>query len=147
MPNHCWNTLTLIGHEHELYELSQGEFKFDTFIPVPENTDNVSDWCVQNWGTKWDRWDYEETCNNDNLRVIKFTTAWNPPFAFLRWILTKFPRSWLKLEFKTEGDEAGIWIAYTWQGELVEKKMFWVEPVPALTNRGDIYIPHDLMDT
>ena len=152
MPNHCWNTLTVIGHEADVKELLESEFKFSTFLPVPASVEKSSEsfvhteWCTKHWGTKWEHWDYKQLHESPNACEVQFTTAWCPPFEFLRHLLERFPRCWFKLTFKTEAEEAGIWIAYNWKEELIERKMFWVEPMPALTADGEIYIPHDLTE-
>ncbi len=141
MPNHCWNSLTVIGHEEDIRALCESEFKFAHLLPIPEHGAD-QDWCVKNWGTKWERWDYETTYRDTNECSVTFTTAWNPPFEYLRYILERYPRCWMKLTFSIEAHQAGIWIAYKWKGAAVEKKMFWEEPMAALTRDGEIYIPH-----
>lgn len=150
MPNHCWNTLTVIGHEADLNALLESEFMFSAFLPIPAEIERTgresTEWCWKHWGTKWEHWDYEKTHESPNECQVRFTTAWNPPYAYLRHVLERFPRCWLKLTFKTEADEAGVWIAYNWKGSLVEQKMLWFEPMPALTSLGEIYIPPDLAD-
>lgn len=150
MPNHCWNTLIVIGYERDLDVLEQTEFKFAALLPIPDNLDNENDerheWCVGNWGTKWERWDYDKSYRCKYEISVTFDTAWNPPFAYLRHVLERFPRCWLKLTFATEANEAGVWIAYKWKNELVEKKMFWNEPMAALNYNAEIVIPHSAAD-
>lgn len=37
------------------------------------------DWCIGNWGTKWDLCDCTATRNNSNNITLSFDTAWSPP--------------------------------------------------------------------
>ena len=49
---------------------------------MPPEEDMASgwyDWCVENWGTKWDiKYEYLEV-EDDDVVVVKFDTAWSPP--------------------------------------------------------------------
>ncbi len=90
MPNWCANNLTI---EHEdsgmvdrfVKAYNEGN-TCNEFIPKPENLgDGWFDWCVDNWGTKWDI-----GCENDqahglkptrvgNQVTVSFDSAWSPP--------------------------------------------------------------------
>ena len=37
------------------------------------------DWCIANWGTKWDLCECTATRNDDNSVTLTFDTAWAPP--------------------------------------------------------------------
>jgi hypothetical protein len=110
VPNYCQNFATLshpdtaqiqrvmLAAEH--YEL------FSAFVPVPEELtkpiadtvtdedvelsrqrielygyDNAYDWCVGNWGTKWDA-DAEVLMSTPTSVDLDFDTAWSPPTAW-----------------------------------------------------------------
>lgn len=108
MPNWCGNTLTLTHEDPAMIArakdaFARGEF-LNEFIPVPKaltdttspNRDQVSaealreqhgysdwyDFCVNEWGTKWDvgsdsgiqTWDAHEL-------IVYFDSAWSPPIA------------------------------------------------------------------
>lgn len=45
------------------------------------------DWCIKNWGTKWDI-DRSEDCNREDDNTIEgwLNTAWSPPVEFCRYM-------------------------------------------------------------
>ena len=49
---------------------------------------NWYDWCVDNWGTKWDiaegEWDMEDLDADATMVGVSFDTAWAPPIEFYR---------------------------------------------------------------
>lgn len=106
MPNWCGNTLTLSHEDPEMIRrakaaFAEGEF-LNEFIPVPAclkdttspNRDNAeelrsqcgyADWydfCVNEWGTKWDIGDGQgiQTWDDHEL-IVYFDSAWSPPIA------------------------------------------------------------------
>ena len=106
MPNWCGNTLTLSHEDPEMIvrakaAFAEGEF-LNEFIPVPAclkdttspNRDNAeelrtqcgyADWydfCVNEWGTKWDIGDGQgiQTWDDHEL-IVYFDSAWSPPIA------------------------------------------------------------------
>ena len=90
MPNHCNNTLTIKSDNtgflqsllNELKEADGGMPKFlEKLVPFTADISYEWDynWCVQNWGTKWDIFDVNyASLDGDTLEVV-FTTAWSPP--------------------------------------------------------------------
>lgn len=105
MPNWCNNTLTLSHDDPAMIARAKQAFAdgrlLDEFIPVPQELkdvtspnqeDNVealrkkygaSDWydyCVNNWGTKWDIGDGNgiQTWDDHEL-IVYFDSAWSPP--------------------------------------------------------------------
>jgi hypothetical protein len=48
-----------------------------------ENIPNWYDWCINNWGTKWDTcdgdWNYEDAGDGQAILSGNFQTAWGPP--------------------------------------------------------------------
>jgi len=106
MPNWCGNTLTLSHEDPNMIvrakaAFAEGEF-LNEFIPVPAclkdttspNRDNAEelraqcgyadwyDWCVNEWGTKWDVGDGQgiQTWDDHEL-IVYFDSAWAPPVA------------------------------------------------------------------
>lgn len=85
MPNYCSN-LIIIRHQNESFldeieqRLSDGEL-LEFLCPSPEGEWNY-DWCVENWGTKWDVDGY---VNSRQLATItlEVTSAWSPPIQAL----------------------------------------------------------------
>jgi hypothetical protein len=107
MPNWCGNTLTITHEDPEMIgrakeAFSRGEFLAE-FIPIPAglkdttspNRDGTadtlreqygySDWydfCVNEWGTKWDVGDSQGIQTyDDNELIVYFDSAWAPPIA------------------------------------------------------------------
>lgn len=106
MPNWCNNTLTLSHEDPAMIARAKQAFAdgrlLDEFIPVPQELKDVpspnreadhaellrkkygaSDWydfCVNNWGTKWDIGDGNgiQTWDDHEL-IVYFDSAWSPP--------------------------------------------------------------------
>jgi hypothetical protein len=114
MPNYCNNDLTLTHTDPAMIAkaataLKEGDF-LQTFVPVPaelleatasfgdeyeaQNKANVEkygyaswyDFCVNEWGTKWDVQAYDEAnVFNDGLTLtVGFDSAWSPPVEAYR---------------------------------------------------------------
>lgn len=103
MPNWCSNSITIQGSTDTLkplWEQAQTNWKNEDYgllnamVPMPQelkgttspsDTPNWYDWCVENWGTKWDIDDQglEFTDNGDGTASITgwFESAWAPPIA------------------------------------------------------------------
>ena len=80
MPNWCTNTLTVLNPTNEqVQRIASAAITgnlLDEFFPGPEEYDY--DWCVENWGTKWDVSDVYVDQQPTELTVC-FNTAWSPP--------------------------------------------------------------------
>ena len=64
---------------------------FSFYLPCPaELLENGGwyDWCVQNWGTKWDACHLQPLIemDADNTIYLQFETAWSPPIAFFEFL-------------------------------------------------------------
>ena len=138
MPNYCWNTIYIVGHKEDLDLFEREQLCFSYFKATPLCSDPTL-WQEEHWGTKWDHWDTFIKRLGDNDIEFRFTTAWNPPLAFLRSLLVQYQRCWIRLRYYTEGDTEGIWIAYYKDG-LCEKCMDWFLPPPSLTTSGEILL-------
>ena len=113
MPNWCNNSITITGPADQMktiWEQAQSNWKTENYgllnvmVPIPEalkgtrspspddgsqpivdGYDNWYDWCVNNWGTKWDINDeglvFEDT--EDGYATISgwFESAWAPPIT------------------------------------------------------------------
>lgn len=64
---------------------------------------NWYDWCIKNWGTKWDCsvMDMDED-DPEDVRIY-FDTAWSPPTDFFKWFAEKYPDSVFECEYEEEG--------------------------------------------
>jgi len=85
MPNWCGNTLTLEHEDPEMIKRAEIAFAegklLKEFVPPPQR-DWDYNWCVENWGTKWD------VGGSDGINVVEensivfyFDSAWAPPIA------------------------------------------------------------------
>ena len=113
MPNWCNNSINISGPTDKikpLWEQAQANWKNEDYgllnamVPMPQalkgttspspddgsqpvvdGCTNWYDWCVSNWGTKWDISDegLEFTDNNDGTAQISgwFESAWAPPIT------------------------------------------------------------------
>ena len=73
MPNHCKNILVITSDNAGLLQSLMNELKqadsyevdfLSKLVPFTEETNYVwdYDWCVENWGTKWDIFDIVHAC-------------------------------------------------------------------------------------
>ena len=91
MPNHCYNRLTITTDDYGLLiqmrdaALMENEKLLEFLCPFTAETDYEYDydWCVENWGTKWDIFDVEVMSLEDErpsgftaILELKFSTAW-----------------------------------------------------------------------
>ena len=89
MPNWCDNTVYLKHKDKAQLERAFAAAKegrlLDEFVPVPKDLQENGgwyDWCVNEWGTKWDI-DLIDTDMLDEDRVaVYFNSAWSPPIAW-----------------------------------------------------------------
>lgn len=132
MPNWCQNNLVIEGKKEDLEDFvsksKNGKFTLETYYPYETKDGEWDyDWCLANWGTKWDVNDkvgmvlvYENSPEEPGLVdkttemielegeiTLKFDTAWGPPLAGIAKIAKDYP----KLTFKHTYFEAGNWFA------------------------------------
>lgn len=100
MPNWCMNNIT-VSHKNKkkvqrfVDAYNKGGL-MNEFLPIPEGYSNNGawyDWCISNWGTKWDvgKEEYEDPIVMKKVSVESGTfyevslspdTAWSPPVDF-----------------------------------------------------------------
>lgn len=158
MPNHCQNVLLVSGPRNAIEFFKAVNYNAETKEPitfdgiVPRSRlrnltisgsnekalnavpiacgvkDNWYDWCVSNWGTKWDAYDQDQ-CEVPLLlqghdkwkeanaaRVdtdiahahFRFTTAWSPPGHWLEACKKLFPMLDFQIKWREEGGEYGF---------------------------------------
>jgi hypothetical protein len=118
MPNWCENTLTVEGEPQILRLFKERAKGKETALalaklhPMPKELENTVspgdnpnwyDWCVDNWGTKWDveaKLIYED---EESLEYF-FISAWSPPVAWLKKVARDYP----KLRFRLKYEEQNI---------------------------------------
>jgi len=84
MPNWCNNTLNISHNDPAMIERAKTAYQagrfLQEFVPFP-NGEWDYNWCVQNWGTKWDVGceDAHMVEQDANGVVFNFDSAWAPP--------------------------------------------------------------------
>lgn len=82
MPNWCSNSLTLTHTDPTMIDKAVAGFTEGKLLEtlVPYEGEWNYDWCVANWGTKWDvGGDNGYIRPNPNTLKISFDSAWAPP--------------------------------------------------------------------
>jgi len=81
--------------------------------------DNWYDWCVENWGTKWDV-EAELVDESEIYLRYEFDSAWSPPIDWLEEVAKQFPKLHFKLKYEEEG-MGFMGIAIGENGEVIDK--------------------------
>lgn len=99
MPNWCSNEIAITGDNENLQRLinlvktDQADFDFNAVIPYPEEFAKLDadgsgagyraggyEWCINNWGTKWNtEKDSGMVAMGDGEAIAYFPSAWGPP--------------------------------------------------------------------
>jgi hypothetical protein len=108
MPNWCGNTLTVRGTKEDIKKFKEkaatekSDLTLDKLYPMSKKLVDWYDWCVKNWGTKWDV-DGAIDTDTENELVYMFDSAWSPPInAFIK-ISKDFPDLSFTLEYEEPG--------------------------------------------
>ena len=111
--------------------LKQGkeDFDFNLFIPYPKEYEELDskaremreqgvdwelipkdgynsggyDWCIENWGTKWNAYEPSVRFVEDELLTIHFDTAWSPPTPIVEKMALMFPSLTFYLNYHEDG--------------------------------------------
>jgi hypothetical protein len=130
MPNWCSNNLFITGPKKLIQELfEKNEASLQKLIPCPQelmdipspapkefielNTKKYGEsdwynWCVKNWGTKWDPGPFSGYTSKSEKRghlsfECSFDSAWAPPCAAFEKLSEKYPQLEIKLEYFESG--------------------------------------------
>jgi hypothetical protein len=86
------------GEKKDIEKLHEVEFSFQKLRPCPfidENGDSTSDswykWCLTNWGTHRDVYEYNGKIQEDGTLTVTLDTAYTPPIELLKYITKKMP--------------------------------------------------------
>jgi hypothetical protein len=110
MPNWCRNELTITGSHNAIQDFADRmsvhdgskQIRFADLLPILPN-EGWYMWCVNNWGTKWDL-DEEQDTEVENTQITSnFQSAWSPPSHWLAHAAATFPL----LKFALVYDESG----------------------------------------
>lgn len=61
------------------------------------------EWCIENWGTKWNALRTTIEYNNDYQIIYHFQTAWNPPTPVVLKLSKLYPENEITLEYYEMG--------------------------------------------
>ena len=67
------------------------------------------DWCVENWGTKWDASDQENELGDEQLN-LNFETAWSPPEGIHAKIKEMLPSCTIIWFYREDGVQISGWL-------------------------------------
>lgn len=103
MPNHVTNIIHIQGDPEQIEKIRQavmndkfgpGSIDFEKIIPMPGDIfrgdlditersrygeKNWYDWCIKNWGTKWNAYGFDSLQGFQDADTICFLSAWKPP--------------------------------------------------------------------
>lgn len=145
MPNNITSIITLSGDENRIKDMLEaiqndkygiGSVDFEKILPMPDNiyrgnlgpneraeygSDNWYDWCIANWGTKWNSYGYPEDHQYNNDGKIQFLTAWSAPHPIMEKLSEMYPDIKLEHEWADEdiGMNCGRYVYY--DGERIEE--------------------------
>ena len=134
MPNYCNCSLTLSIEDDDplnnnillnFYNRNKKEdllLSFSKEAPMPESeSENWHQWCVENWGTKWEPLSVDVEENYEDISApslsYSFDTAWSPPLNWLSTVSTKYPQIKFFIEYSEPGMDMYGESRYT-NGEL-----------------------------
>ena len=128
MPNHITNIIAVSGDERRIQamlkeiqidEYGVGSVDFNKIIPMPDDMDSHN-WCIANWGTKWNSYGYTvDTGFKDGK--LTFLTAWSAPHPILQRLSEMFPDIVFEHEWVDEdiGMNCGRYVYF--DGERIEE--------------------------
>ena len=120
MPNWCENILIVEGDPRKVREFKKRvkgkgtALSLDKLHPMPKALENTTadvdkpnwyDWCVDNWGTKWEI-KAKLVREFEGYLEYFFPSAWTPPLAWLEKVAKDYPE--LKFRLKYEELEVGF---------------------------------------
>lgn len=81
------------------------------------------EWSVDNWGTKWNAYGFEDIENFKTEEtegcIITFNTAWSPPLPIFQKLISNHPNAKFKLIFADEDAGSNVGVLYGENGNLL----------------------------
>ena len=136
MPNDCWCDVRIWADSSTIQHFRNVQFKFQELHPQPEfepipghvgEDDRWYHWRKDNWGTKWDRYEYRLVAKGDNCLKLRFTTAWSPPYALFEYLLDNYPDLCLHCDWSEEGGLAGVFHGQWRDGKKDIQEAHWLD--------------------
>lgn len=117
MPNWCYNSVSIVGSKNDIDDIMEKYFdskciSFNKVIPYPEEyriadekaksrqlgeyikdgyNNGGYEWCLDNWGTKWEAFDGNLDRPKDTELTMGFDTAWSPCEPIFVELSKKYP--------------------------------------------------------
>lgn len=128
MPNHVVNEIIFRGVDAAAQEAilsrcinAEGKVDFEMLVPTPINLwlGNVGqkhekafgttalDWSRTHWGTKWNAYGHKPTERTADTLILRFETAWSPPYPWIIAVFNTFKRSF-EHNWLDEGRDRGV---------------------------------------
>ena len=85
----------------ELNEIVSAKYRRDY------GADNDRDWCILQWGTKWNTYDCALEEKDDDYVVFAFLTAWSPPTGAIEALREQCPDFEITAFFDEPGMQVG----------------------------------------
>tara|TARA_A100001015_G_C14768699_1_gene624338 strand:+ start:107 stop:868 length:762 start_codon:yes stop_codon:yes gene_type:complete len=149
MPNWCENNLIIISNDKDsikkIYDENKSDIELDftCICPIPEKLNDSSisesekielekkyghsnwyDWCLSNWGTKWNASEVSYAIDPTGCELIyNFCTAWNPPTVWLDEFIKKYSGciNYLELEYQEPGMDIWGKITCNMEGRIMDQ--------------------------
>lgn len=137
MPNWCQNILTISGPVEDVDRFMETakspvdntDLSFGMLMPIPdEQQDNWYNWCITNWGTKWDvdAVITDETITaSDNIPygtrksvTYRFSSAWSPPIELFSTLLNGEHPDYENLYVRLTYAESGMGFVGVAEGDV-----------------------------
>ena len=128
MPNHITNIIAASGDERRIQamlkeiqidEYGVGSVDFNKIISMPDNADSYN-WCIANWGTKWNSYGYTADTGFKDGKLT-FLTAWSAPHSILQKLSEMFPDIVFEHEWADEGIGMNCGRYVYFDGERIEE--------------------------
>ena len=87
MPNWCSNVIQISKDGYDFSSMVKRiptEGLYGQFLPAPEGLDDrqLTDWCYENWGVKWDTQNADADIDGDTM-TLSFDSPWGAPREWL----------------------------------------------------------------
>ena len=124
MPNWVDNNVVIMGPREDLYHLLEVAnslaadentstlFSLEKLRPMPvelvgtnapADNPNWYNWCMMNWGTKWDIEVTSIDKTQDNSVSFGFLSAWSPPLEAFQYASKQFPSLEISIRYAEPG--------------------------------------------
>jgi len=152
MPNWTTNIVKLKGSEQDIQSIKDlifsvdedGKtfFDFNKVIPMPEEYnegDKWYDWCVNNWGTKWNSDGTQILTDTPTELEMTFLTAWAHPVN----VLSKLNDMFKQVYFYHEAQHEGGFGGHIAEFDPIENEWSYCETMEVLVGENGLPLHED----